>query len=118
MDREPPSFKISNRIYFKTNNQENGISSGDLDTGLFVLSVMDTTCTSKTRPWGRQCHQIHHTGEQTTNQPGNGNNIMACNIKDVVLKPPMEFRNINTQFGRARKYINHPANLSIIMLNN
>ena len=32
MDREPPSFKIGDRVYFKTNNKENGISSGDLDT--------------------------------------------------------------------------------------
>ena len=41
-----------------------------------------------------------------------------CNIKDVVLKPPVEFWNIEMQFGRAGKYINHPANLPTIMLNN
>ena len=37
----------------KTNNQEKGISHGDLDTGLFVLSIMDTTCILKIRPQER-----------------------------------------------------------------
>ena len=32
MDRESPSFKIGDIVYFKKNNQENGISSGDLVT--------------------------------------------------------------------------------------
>ena len=38
------------------------------------------------------------------------------NIKDVVFKPPVELWNINTQFGRAGKYINHHTNLPTIML--
>ena len=42
----------------------------------------------------------------------------SYNIKDIVHKPPIEFWNINTQIGRAGKYINHPANLPTIMLNN
>ena len=37
-------------------------------------------------------------------------------MKYVVLKPPVEFWNIDTQFGRAGKYVNHPANLSPISL--
>ena len=41
----------------------------------------------------------------------------SCNVKDVVLEPPVEFWNIDTQFGRARKYINHPANIPTITLN-
>ena len=41
----------------------------------------------------------------------------SCNIKDVVLEPPVEFWNITTQFGRAGKYISHPANLPTITLN-
>ena len=38
-------------------------------------------------------------------------------MKDVVLEPPVEFRNIDKQFGRAGKYINHPANLPTTTLN-
>ena len=38
-------------------------------------------------------------------------------MKDVVLEPPVEFWNIDTQFGRAGKYIIHPANLPTIILN-
>ena len=38
-------------------------------------------------------------------------------MKDVVLEPPVEFWNIDTQFDRAGKYINHPANLPTITLN-
>ena len=42
----------------------------------------------------------------------------SYNMKGVVLEPPVEFWNIDTQFGRAGKYISHPANLPIITLNN
>ena len=40
----------------------------------------------------------------------------SCNVKDVVPKPPVELWNINTLFGRAGRYINHPANLPTITL--
>ena len=55
MDREPPSFKLG---ILKTNNQENGMSSGDQDTGLFVFSMMDSTCTLKIKPQGRKGHAM------------------------------------------------------------
>ena len=42
----------------KTNNQENVISSGDLDTGLFILSMTDTTCTLK--PGHREDKVMQH----------------------------------------------------------
>ena len=32
------------------------------------------------------------------------------------MEPPVEFWNIDTQFGRAGRYINHPANLPTIKL--
>ena len=35
---------------------------------------------------------------------------------DVVHDLHIEFLNIDTQFGRARKFINHPANLPTIKL--
>ena len=38
-------------------------------------------------------------------------------MKDVVLEPPVEFWDIDTQFGRAETYVNHPANLPTIKLN-
>ena len=62
MDREPPSFKIGDRVYLK-NNQANGTSNGDLDTGLSILSMMDITYTLKITLL-----------EKTK----------SCNIKDVV----------------------------------
>ena len=35
---------------------------------------------------------------------------------DIILEPPIEFWNIETQFGRAGRYVNHPANLPTIKL--
>ena len=40
----------------------------------------------------------------------------SCNVKDIVLEPPVELLNIDMQFGRAGKFINHPANIPIITL--
>ena len=37
-------------------------------------------------------------------------------MTDVVLESPIEFWNIDTQFGRAGKYANYPANLPTISL--
>ena len=42
--------------------------------------------------------------------------MKSCNIKDIILEPPIEFWNIDTQFGRASQYINHPANLPTLQL--
>ena len=50
MDRTPPSFKIGDRLYFKTSSPANGILNVDPDIGLFILSAMDTTYILKTRP--------------------------------------------------------------------
>ena len=80
----------------KTNNQANGTSNGDLDTGLSVLSMTG--------------HYLHIENQAT-------GKTRSCNVKDVVLKPPVEFWNIDTQFGRAERYINHPTNLPTITLN-
>ena len=40
----------------------------------------------------------------------------SCNITDIILEPPIKFWNIDTQFGRASHYINHPDNLPTIQL--
>ena len=37
-------------------------------------------------------------------------------MSDIILEPPIEFWNIDTQFGTAGKYINHPMNLLAIQL--
>ena len=42
--------------------------------------------------------------------------IQSCNVKDIILELSIEFWNIDTQFGRASHYINHPANLPTILL--
>ena len=47
MDRQLPSFKIE--YILGTNNQASGTSSGDLDTELSKLSMMDIFCTLKTK---------------------------------------------------------------------
>ena len=40
--------------------------------------------------------------------------IQSCNVKDIILEPPIKFWDIDTQFSRASCYINHPANLPTI----
>ena len=49
MDRQPPCFKIGDRVYFKNKQPAKWISNGDLDTELSKLSVMDIFCTSKSK---------------------------------------------------------------------
>ena len=89
MDRMPPSFKVGDRVYFK-----------NTQTGKWDL---------KWRPGYRivciECNgHFLHIENQATGK------ICSCNVKDVILEPPVEFWNIYTQFSRARCYINHPAN--------
>ena len=96
MDRQSPSFKIGDRVYFK--NRQAG--KWDL----------------KWRPRYRIV-QIEHNGHflQIKNQATR--KVQSCNMKDVVPELPVEFWNIDTQFGRAGKYANHPENLPTISLN-
>ena len=55
--------------------------------------------------------QIEHDGHFLCIKNQATGKVLSCNVKDVELKPPIEFWNIDTQFGRAGKFINHPANL-------
>ena len=88
MEREPPSFKMADRVYFK--NKQPG--KWDL----------------KWRPGHRivliECdgHYLHIENQAT-------GKTKSCNVKDVVLKPSVELWNIDTEFGRAARYINHPC---------
>ena len=96
MDRAPPSFKVGDRVYFK--NKQSG--KWDL----------------KWRP-GYRIVQIECDGHFLYIENQATGKVQFCYMKDVVLEPPVEFWNIDTQFGRAGKYINHPANLPSISLN-
>ena len=96
MDREPTSFKIGNRVYFKKKQP------GKWD--LKWRPKYRIVCIEHDR------HYLHIENQATGKR-------RSCNIKDIVLKPPVEFWNINTQFGRAGRYINHLVNLPTIMLN-
>ena len=92
---EKPAFQIGDHVYFK--NKQPG--KWDL----------------KWRPGYRIVHIEHdghfiHIENQTTGI------IRSCNVTDIILEPPVEFWNVDTQFIRAGCYINHPANLLTIQL--
>ena len=96
-DREPPSFKIGDRFYFK--NKQPGKWDLKWRPGYRIVHI---ECNG---------HYLHIENQAT-------GKTRSCNIKDVVLKPPVELWNIDMQFGGAGRYINHPINLPMITLNN
>ena len=68
-DRKPPSFQLGNRVDFK--NKQPGKMGLKMETWVqdcFVLSMKDTTY----------------------RKPINGK-TRSCNVKDIVLEPPIEF---------------------------
>ena len=65
---------------------------------------------------GYKIVHIEYNGHYLHNKNQATEKIRSCNIKVIVLEPPVEFGNIDTHFGRAGKYINDPANLPTIML--
>ena len=73
-DREPPSFKIGDRVYFK--NKQPG--KWDL----------------KWRPGYRIVH-IEYSGHYLHIDNQATGKTSPCNVKDVVLKPPVELWNID-----------------------
>ena len=93
--RHKPAFEIGDHVYFK--NKQPG--KWDL----------------KWRPGYRIVH-IEHDGHFIHIENQARGKIQSCNIKDIILEPPIEFWNIDTQFSRASCYINHPANLLTIQL--
>ena len=95
MDRQPPSFKIGDRAYFK--NKQPGKWDLKWRLGYRIIQI--------------ECDRhLLHIENQATQK------VQSCNEKDVVLEPPVEFWNIDTEFGRAGKYVNHPADLPTISL--
>ena len=95
MDRKPPTFKIGDRVYFKTDSQ----AKWDL----------------KWRP-GYRIVQIEHDGHFLHVENQATGKVQSYNVKDLVLEPPIELWHMDTQFGRAGKFINHPGNLPTINL--
>ena len=91
-------------------------------TQCFKLEIMYTLKTKQLGKWDLkwrprywivriECngHYIH-IENQTTGR------TQSCNVKDIILEPPVEFWNIDTQFGRASCYINHSSDLPTIQL--
>ena len=93
--REAPSFQIGDRVYFK--NKQPGKWDLKWRPGYQIVCI--------------ECdgHCIHIENQAT-------GKTRSCNVKDIVLEPPVELWIIDTQFGRAGKFINHPANSPMITL--
>ena len=87
--RKPPSFQLGDRVYFKTKQP-----------GKWHL---------KWRPRYRiVC--IEHDGHYLHVENKAIRKTRSCNVKDIIHEPQIEFWNIDTQFGRGGKFINHPMN--------
>ena len=84
-DREPLSFKIGNRVYFKNKQPGKGHLKWRPGYRIVCIKHVKIRLLEKTR---------------------------SCNVKDVVLKPTVELWNIDMQFGRAGRYISHPITLT------
>ena len=93
--RDSPTFQVGNRVYFKNKEPE----KWDL----------------KWRPRYQIVH-IEHNGHFIHIENQATGKTPSCNVTDIILEPPIEFWNIDTQFGRASCYINHPVNLPTIQL--
>ena len=93
--RDNPAFQVGNRVYFK--NKQPG--KWDL----------------KWRP-GYRIVRTEHNGHFIHIENQATGKTRSCNVTDIILEPPIKFWNIDTQFGRASWYINHPANLPTIQL--
>ena len=93
--RDKPAFQIGDHVYFK--NKQPGKWDLKWRPGYRIVCI--------------ECnrHFIHIENQAT-------GKIQSCNVKDIILEPPIEFWNIDTQFSRASHYINHPANLPTIQL--
>ena len=91
--RDKPAFQIGDHVYFK--NKQPGKWDLKWRPGYWIIDI--------------ECdrHFIHIDNQAT-------GKIWSCNVKDIILEPPIKFWNIDTQFSRASCFINHPANLPTI----
>ena len=95
LDRTPPTLKIGDRVYFK--NKQPGKWDLKWRPGYRIVQIEGGG------------HFLHFENQAT-------GKVQTCNVKDVVLEAPVKLWILNTQFGRAGKFINHPANLPILSL--
>ena len=89
-DRAEPEFKVGDRVYFK--NKTPGKWDLKWRAGYRIVWIERKGC-------------YLHIENQATGK------IRSCNVKDIVLEPISELWNVNPEFGRASKFINHPNNL-------
>ena len=89
-DRAEPGFKVGDRVYFK--NKTPGKWDLKLRAGYRIVRIE-----------GKGCYL--YIENQATGK------IRSCNVKDVLLEPISELWDVNPEFGRASKFINHPNNL-------
>ena len=52
---------------------------------------------------------IEHDGHYLYIENQARGKTQSCNVKDVVHEPTVELWNVDTQFGRGGKFINHPS---------
>ena len=84
-DRAEPGFKVGDRV-------TPGKSDLKWTAGYRIIRIE------------REGHYLHIENQAT-------GKIRSCTVKDVVLEPISELQNVNPEFGRASKFINHPNNL-------
>ena len=95
VSRDNPAFQVGDRVYFK--NKQPGKWDLKWRPGYWIVHIEYNG------------HYIHIKKQATWK-------TWSCNVKDIILEPPVKFQNINTQFGRASCYINHLSNLPTIQL--
>ena len=93
--RDNPAIQVRDHVYFK--NKQPGKWDLKLRTSYLIVCIEHIG------------HFIHIENQAT-------GKTQSCNITDIILEPEIKFWNIDTQFGRASCYINHPANLPTIQL--
>ena len=95
MARDKPAFQIGDHVYFR--NKQPG--KWDL----------------KWRPRYRIIC-IENDGHFIRIENQATGKIWSCNVTDIILELPIEFWDVDMQFGRAGRYVYHPANLPPIKL--
>ena len=93
--REKPAFQIRDHVYFK--NKQPGKWDLKWRSGYRIVCIE------------HDGHFIHIENQAT-------GKTRSCNVKDIILEPPIKFWNIDTQFSRPGCYINHSTNLPTIQL--
>ena len=89
-DRAEPGFKVGDRVYFK--NKTPGKRGLKWRAGYRIVRIE------------HEGHYLHIENQAT-------GKFRTCNAKDIVLEPINELWNVNLEFGRASKLINHTNNL-------